>query len=76
MTADEMIEIKAYTRSMKAFNRMKKALKDSSALCILIGNNDSQYALNGKMLLVMRITMGITQTNQQIFSLMKQNATI
>ncbi|WNA15527.1 hypothetical protein [Acinetobacter phage HFM1] len=50
MTHDEMIEkLKLTPEQQKAFNRMKKALKDfEKAGGMLLGSNDSQYALNGK----------------------------
>ncbi|CCH57721.1 hypothetical protein A323_gp13 [Acinetobacter phage AP22] len=50
MTHDEMIEkLKLTPEQQKAFNRMKKALKDfEKAGGMLLGNNDCQYALNGK----------------------------
>ena len=49
MTNEEMIEkLKLTTDQKKAFNRLKKALKDFESVGgVLVGNNDQQYALNG-----------------------------
>lgn len=49
MTEDEKINaVKLTPEQQKAFNRMKKAYADFQKLGgILVGNNDSQHALNG-----------------------------
>ena len=50
MTEQEMIDKLRLTADQKrAFNRLKKALKDfEDAGGILVGNNEFQYAMNGQ----------------------------